>query len=372
MRRVICGLLCVVTIVAVGLNIESSRQHLDIVEHVDLLFKDGDYQVDSYKAYDEFIDKNKRHRKEISEVELERSIDEALIHEESNESNREKLSASRVRQIIFDGLNIEFLVSGIDQRKLVVTTIEEKNYKSYRERRLIFKDPFVGEFEVLVLIPARSVDRYPAIIGLHGHKESATFFKDHYLGVELVNAGFIVLMPSFRVMDHNRGEVLMSYKLLLNGFTLMGMRVYEVLLLLKYVQSLDYVSNDNIGLLSHSGGSAVANLLVHATEKIKVQAVDYYSTYIDLIPGILYKKNNSSSSYRDSTDNVVDHRSKYSDSLQGIHCETIPTLYYYHDRINNKDLLRMQVLNAPYTLGDAEWYEKIIEFFIVNLATNND
>ena len=65
----------------------------------------------------------------------------------------EAIEAGDFRELLLDLLNIRFLVEGIDERPLVVTTIGEEETDEYRERRLLFEDPFVGTFEALLLTP---------------------------------------------------------------------------------------------------------------------------------------------------------------------------------------------------------------------------
>lgn len=69
-----------------------------------------------------------------------------------------------------------------------------------------------------------------------------------------------VISPNylFRAMVCSRRENDLSIELLKNGLTLMGIRVYETLLMEKYLQHLAVVDSRRIGLLGHSGGNSVA------------------------------------------------------------------------------------------------------------------
>ena len=197
---------------------------------------------------------------------------------------------------------------------------------------MLFEDEHVGIFNVLMLIPKqKKIRQLPAIIGLHGHHNSSWIFRDNYMGIDLVREGFIVIMPCFRAMSRKDTDV--SKKLYLNGFTLMGIRVYETLLLIKYLNYIGEVDNEKIGIISHSGGGAVANLVVRLTDAINAQVTDTSSDYLD------------------------DH----------FHCETIPNLSYYHKTINDIDSLNIPVLQVSYGYPGDKIRQEIIEFFITNL-----
>ncbi|GAI30121.1 unnamed protein product, partial [marine sediment metagenome] len=81
--------------------------------------------------------------------------------------------------------------------------------------------------------------KFPVIIGLHGHRETNVIFRDNYFGIDFVARGFLVIIPTFRAMNIDKEEDAVTRKLCLNGFTLMGLRVYETLLVIKYLKYLD-------------------------------------------------------------------------------------------------------------------------------------
>jgi dienelactone hydrolase len=190
------------------------------------------------------------------------------------------LGEAELRARIIDALNIGFMLEDFDARPLQVTIFADTEKGGIRARRLIFADPLVGEFEALQLEPAGSA-RLPAIIGLHGHFDSPAVFAAKFLGTELAKDGYLVLMPQFRAMNCIGAEDEISRTLISGGFNLMAMRVYESLLLLKYLRAVERVDAGHIGVLSHSGGSSTANLLVHLTERIAAQVTDYYVDWRD-------------------------------------------------------------------------------------------
>ncbi len=190
------------------------------------------------------------------------------------------LSQQQLRTAIIEALNIGFMLDGLDARPLTVTIFAAAEAAGVVSRRLIFADPLVGEFEALQMEPA-AAQRLPAIIGLHGHFDTPAIFAAKFLGAALAAEGYLVLMPQFRAMNCFGPEDQISRALISGGFHLMAMRVYEALLLEKYLRSLDRVDARRIGILSHSGGSSTANLVVHLTHGIAAQVTDYYVDWRD-------------------------------------------------------------------------------------------
>lgn len=211
----------------------------------------------------------------------------------------------------------------------------------YIEKKFLLKNEDVGDFEFLMLIPDYARDKYPCIIGLHGHFHAPSTIADQYMGAELAKKGFIVLIPYFRVMEHDNEEMLLSVKLLENGFTLMGLRVYEVMLLLEYARRTEIIDAGRIGLISHSGGSTVANLAVHLTDLVSAQVTDYYSNYLDC-----------------RGDNEF------------IHCETVPGLHAYMELINSGHDLKFPVFKANYGFESKDERRQIMDYFLTRLGEN--
>ncbi len=324
MSKIGCVILLIFLII---FNISCKRMNINVIEKTDPSLKSDYSNEDSYKFYYEFPERHQKYKREITEEELERQIKAADANVESTLFD---LGLSELQEIILKGLNIGFLLEGINERELVVTTIAETDHGDYLEKKLLFEDEEVGRFDVLILVPKGKPMPLPAIIALHGHGEDSTAFRDKYMGIDLLKAGFVVIMPTLRQMGPEDARV--SKELLLNGFTLMGIGVYESALLLKYLQYLDYVDNERIGIIGHSGGSTVAILLTRLTSGIK---------------GIV----------RDTCIDFMDDR-----TVIGLHCETIPHLSYYRDTINSTEFLSASVLHAA-SYGFENETNSIIEFF---------
>jgi dienelactone hydrolase len=242
------------------------------------------------------------------------------------------LSSEELKNIIINSLNIKFLLNHLkSSSQLDVLVISSVDYRHYVEKELIINDKFIGKLHVLLLKPKESNQSKAAILALHGHLLNPKAF---LFSEKLANAGYIVAIPKFRAMLCDKTEENTSKKLLLNGFTLMGLRVYESMLVVKYLQSLEGVKN--IGAIAHSGGSSTLNLIVRIPNFLKAIVYDYNVNYLNFC------------------------------SFNRIHCETIPQLYKYHPAINNPETLTIPNLKAAYEYSDIS-FEEIKSFFDNNL-----
>jgi len=255
------------------------------------------------------------------------------------------LNQQQLRTAIIEALNMGFMLDGLDARPLTVTIFAETEEagaaRALTARRLIFSDPLVGEFEALQLEPAGS-QRLPAIIGLHGHFDTPAIFAAKFLGAALAAEGYVMLMPQFRAMECFGPEDQISRALIYGGFNLMSMRVYEALLMEKYLRSLERVDARRIGILSHSGGSSTANLVVHLTDGIAAQVTDYYVDWRDrCIPP---------------------------PANLPVHCETVPGLFPLSTTFPDDRSAPIPRLSIPYAEnGFDEDATQIREFFAAQL-----
>jgi hypothetical protein len=236
---------------------------------------------------------------------------------------------SRVAEI----LNIQFMLDGLDERPLHATVFEETEQGTYTARRMIFSDPLVGEFDVLALDP-HVEGRRPAVIGLHGHFDSPAVFARDFLGAELAEAGYFVLMPQFRAMNCIGPEQEFTFSLLRGGFHLIAMRVYETLLMEKYLRASERVDAARIGLLTHSGGSSTGNLAVQLTDGIAAHVTDYY----------------------------VDWRDRCFDGGPP-HCETVPGMFPLGANLRDARYAQSPTLNVEYAFESADTRALILDFF---------
>ena len=237
--------------------------------------------------------------------------------------------AAGLRSALLDAMNMRFLIDGLSAVNTKVTLIRDQVYPYpnaaglYRERQLLFTDPYVGTFKGILLTPTApagvTLAPYPVVLALHGHSETAEKYRDSYFAREYPKNGIGILMLTSRVMEPWIGENGVSKKLLLNGFTLMGLHVYEGLVALKYLSCNPEVLPGKLGLIGHSGGSSAGNLLVRlAPDRITAYVSDLTINYSML------------------------------DIPEPYHCETIPRVHPYYKLINDFSTLPVRALQVGY------------------------
>jgi hypothetical protein len=287
---------------ACGSNDEAASS-LNVVEHAEPGADWSCASPDDCRAdYDAFIGLAQDRAVPLSQADLDAQV--AALAAGQGQILTDPLPADALRQAILDGIGVRFLFDGIDERKLEVITTATSSTDSYNERDLLFVDPYVGTFKGILLVPKGS-GPFPAVVAIHGHPESAEVFMAVHYGKSFPDYGYAILMLTMRVMAIDATEHDMSWKLLENGFTLIGLRSYETVLGLKYLRYLSNIRHDRIGLIGHSGGSSASNLTVRFEPRFKA--------YV--------------------SDNSVDWLS--SGANEPYHCETVPALYPYHQLIND-------------------------------------
>jgi len=239
------------------------------------------------------------------------------------------------------GLNIRFMLDGLDSRPLLIYHLDEKAKRHYIHSRLLFWDPLAGHFEARLLSPT-SRGPYPAVLNLVGHRESEKRFAAKSVIRALAKRGFLIITPKFRAFNCRTDEIEIATHLARNGFTLMGLRVYEALLMLKYLNHHPKVNPDRIGILGHSGGSTVSNLTVRLTNGFAAM--------------------------------VMDHKTDFRNRCWGknFHCETVPRLFYFHTDINRLNTIEIPHLKITYGFRDVADRRKIIQFFMWHLTSAID
>jgi hypothetical protein len=236
-----------------------------------------------------------------------------------------------LRDTILTIMNIGFLSEGINERVLHVTTIRKDETPEYYERELLFEDPYVGKFKGILLTP-KGQGPFPAVIAIHGHRDQAYIYRDRYHGNEYPVHGYMILMLTMRAMGIDLCEHMASELFLLNGFTLMGMRIYETLLGLKYLRYLPNVGDERIGLIGHSGGSSTSNLTIRIEQGFKAYVSDLTIDYCE-----------------------------WGTVIEPYHCETIPRLYPYSLLINDFQTSSVPIKKVPYAYTNG--MEEIFQFF---------
>lgn len=201
-----------------------------------------------------------------------------------------------------------------------VVLLDEQEEASFTRRKLLFFEPAVGSFEGLLLLP-HGDGPHPAILGLHGHRDTDRIFVREFMGEDLSRAGFAVLVPRLRAHHCSLRESRIALTLLEHGFTLMGLRAYEALLMLEVLAAEPGLDPSRTGIPGHSGGASTGNLVIRITG--------------DRRPVAAYV-----------TDHLVDYLNAC--GLRDVHCETVPALAPIAAAINDLYVATGQPRVAPY------------------------
>jgi len=276
--------------------------------------------------YWEFADKHAGESRPLSSAHLEERLarDGAFTWPEKKD---------RLQGRTTHGLNIDHLLKKIDRTPLRVTVVSVRDEESHTEQLTIFEEEHVGRFYVMFLVPKARRHDGAGIIGLHGHFGSHFVFRDEYMGADLARAGYLVAIPWFRAMNLDAAEYGIGRHLFLRGFHLMGLRVYETLLVMRYMKSGPGLRADRIGLLGHSGGSSVGTLVARSVKGVSALVRDHENNY------------------------VLDER----EYKMGVHCETIG--FANGDEINDGSTMACPVLHIPYGFKEPRHRRRIIDFF---------
>lgn len=260
---------------------------------------------------------------------LEASID-AILDGDVAVYGADEVSDAAVDSAVDRALNMDFLRSGLDDRALEVTWIGAWQRDGYTERHLILDDPWVGSFFGILLLPdGAETDPVPGVLSVHGHGQQAGDVLDDLFGTAYPAHGYALLTFTFRGMGADEHEDEAARALLLEGFTLEAMRIYESLLALKLLRWLPQVDAERLAVVGHSGGSVAWNLGVRQNPPIRALVTDLQGTYCDLWKGL-----------------VLD--------------DTIPDLYPYHPAINELSGTGVAALVVDYSYQDE--LDEILDF----------
>jgi hypothetical protein len=227
-------------------------------------------------------------------------------------------------------LNMDFLIEGLDERLLAVTLVEGTG----TERRLLFADPFVGTFQVRLLLPG-SEPPWAGVLALHGHGQESADVLDDLFGRDYAADGLALATLDFRAMGADASEDEAVRALLEQGFTLEALRIYESLLVLKYLRWLPEVDGARLAVVGHSGGSVAWNLAIRRDPPIAAYVSDLTSDYCDVWKGWLLD-------------------------------DTVPDLYPVHVALNELETAGLPVLRVPY--GYPDGIGEILGFLEEHLA----
>ncbi len=263
----------------------------------------------------------------ITEEELADQFD-ALVSGEVEQLGAE-LTEAELGEVILDALTPldALLYDGLDERPLTATVVSRVEYEGYTEEQIVLEDPYVGEVLAWLLVPDEAVDS--AILPLHGHDQWGDSVLDFMGGRDYPAAGYLTLNVTFRIDGADEYEDEVARALLLEGYTLMSIRIYEQVLARRILADR-FEDIEHVGIVGHSGSSAATNLA------IRVHPPDAY---------------------------VSDLKSDYDEVNGGVLAidQALPALHPYADRINDLEAAEVPVLTVPYGYEDEQ--DEIIAFF---------
>ncbi|MBI5495292.1 MAG: hypothetical protein HY904_09695 [Deltaproteobacteria bacterium] len=243
-------------------------------------------------------------------------------------------SALTLRGVVDERLGLPALTAGFGGRPLEIALVASVQFPGYVEEDVRMTDALVGTMEVTRLVPRTSPRG--AVVGIHGHDRDRQDFSDNLLGRELAASGLLVMMPTLRAMECDAEESAVAAHLSANHLSLMGVRVYEVLLVLKHLDGRPDVPRGHVALMGHSGGSTVAALVARVTSGVSVLVTDYDVDFLNRCP-------------RPGKPDLP-------------HCETIPAFRPLRSRLQDPGTLDLHWLKVPYAYGDAAKRAEIIRF----------
>jgi len=159
--------------------------------------------------------------------------------------------------------------------------------------RLFFRGP-TGAFNALQLAPDASASPRPAALVVHGLGADAPAAAER-LGEKLAAGGFVVLIPE-PINGVEKGRAFNdAFNLLLAGRTLTGLRVYEQVLLLDYLQSLPSVDSGRVAVAGQGSAGLTARWVARVDPRPRAVVVDsrqraepYFEAASELlVPGLM-------------------------------------------------------------------------------------
>ncbi len=192
-------------------------------------------------------------------------------------------AADDLRADLVAGMDLGWLLEGLAERPLEVVLVEHAPGPQGRTWRLLASDPIVGTMQWKLRWPGAPARSLPAVIGLPGHPrvdDPALELLDTDLAGALVEAGYLLAVPSTRAYDAWYAESEAGAYLLCAGSSLMALRHYETLLLDRFLRALGVT---DVSLVGHSGGSIALNALVRHDWRWRAAVSDLQSNYAAVV-----------------------------------------------------------------------------------------
>jgi hypothetical protein len=297
--------------------------------------------IDDYLALPSRLPKEELRDPPLTDAQVDALVAALDDTERSDEPISPQALAGRVER----GLGLGFLRRAASRTPVAVDRGPRSSHSGYTQQALHLRDPYVGAIPAILLLPD-GPGPFPAVLALHGHGDTAETYRDLHHGPDYPARGIALLVLTLRGMNIDAHEHRATQVLLAHGLELMGVRAYEALRALAYLRGLPEIDAQRIGLIGHSGGSSLGNLLV----RLEPELAAYVS------------------------DHAVDYRS--SGWREPYHCETVPALFPIHRQLDELSSAGPPVLRVRYGYGrrklfglDRRESRRILDFFAQHLQT---
>ena len=181
---------------------------------------------------------------------------------------------------------------------------KEKEFEEYTRQKVIYTGTADLDINAYVLIPHHNQQQYPAVVALHGHgygnkavvglnpdgtenKGDPDYQKNFAL--ELAKKGFLVIAPELLAFGERRLEEdredepgksschKLSIYLLMMGQTMSGLRVFDTVRTLDYLETRKEVDSSRLGCMGISGGGLVCAFTSALEDRVKAAVISGYT-----------------------------------------------------------------------------------------------
>jgi hypothetical protein len=165
-----------------------------------------------------------------------------------------------------------------DPRNLVSWESPPKPVSGGQRQEIVIEDPLLGSQRIVLYLPS-GPGPHPAVVGLLGHDQSVEQFMTAHAGQQVLEAGVALAVPIIRAYDSGEAEDGATRAMLCAGSSMMAARVSEARNALRLLRSRPDICANRLGLLAHSGGSLVANLLAWIQPELRGIVTDMEGRY---------------------------------------------------------------------------------------------
>jgi tetratricopeptide (TPR) repeat protein len=211
----------------------------------------------------------------------------------AGEAQRLRAAVSTPGETLGRVLGVEDLLAARSKADLRAAAGEAVVSNGTRKTPLVFRGP-TGVFEAMLLAPAEAPGRLPAVLLVPGSRD-IQLQAWNSLGRELSLRGYVVIVAAPVRAAEPGQEFDDAFNLLLLGRTSAGLRVYEQVLLLDYLQSLPSVDGGRLAIMGLGEGSVTAGFTAKLDGRVRAAVFDadlrkepYYDWSASLlVPGLL-------------------------------------------------------------------------------------